>query len=160
MADAKKCDRCGKLFEPYNYNIDAGYKVPSMYTSILVKNISLAKETYKELGEYDLCKECNDSFLEWLSKPNAVKHECLRFGNINKKSNKCKLCPSYQECKKATEEKEEKEEKKQKGCKAFGAFGGTPYCLMCPQWYECRDVANSINEANSDGDLEGGDANA
>ena len=26
MADAKKCDRCGKLFEPYNYNIDEEYK--------------------------------------------------------------------------------------------------------------------------------------
>ena len=147
MADAKKCDRCGKLFEPYN--IDAGYKVPSRYTSILVKNISLAKETYKEFGEYDLCKECNDSFLKWLSGTNDVKHECLRFGIINKKSNKCKLCPSYQECKKATEEKKEN---KQKGCKVFGAFGGTPYCLTCPQCYECRDVANSIKEANSNGE--------
>ena len=145
MANAKKCDRCGKLFEPYIYNINEGCKVPSMYTNILVKNISLA--------EYDLCKECNDSFLEWLSKPKAVKHECLRFGIINKKSNKCKLCPSYQECKKATEEKKEN---KQKGCKIFGAFGGTPYCSMCPQCYECRDVANSIKDANSDG----GDANA
>ena len=41
MANAKKCDRCGKLFEPYNYNIDEGCKVPSMYTNILVKNISI-----------------------------------------------------------------------------------------------------------------------
>ena len=154
MADAKKCDRCGKLFEPYSIDIDAGYKVPSRYTSIIVKNISLEKKTYKEFGEYDLCKECSDSFLEWLSKPKAVKHECLRFGNINKKSNKCKLCPSYQECKKVTEEKEEKEEKKenkQKGCKVFGAFGGTPYCSMCPQCYECREATNSIKEASSNG---------
>ena len=148
MANAKKCDRCGKLFEPYNYNIDEGYKVPSMYTSIRLRNISLGKETYKELGVYDLCKECNDSFLEWLSKPSIVKHECLRFGNINKKSNKCKLCPSYQECKKVTEEKEEN---KQKGCKVFGAFGGTPYCSMCPQCYECREATNSIKEASSNG---------
>ena len=147
MANAKKCDRCGKLFEPYSIDIDAGYKVPSRYTSILLRNVSLAKETYKELGVYDLCKECNDSFLEWLSKPSIAKHECLRFGNINKKSNKCKLCPSYQECKKATEEKEEKKENKQKGCKVFGAFGGTPYCSMCPQCYECKKVTNSIKEA-------------
>ena len=152
MANAKKCDRCGKLFEPYIIDIDAGYKVPSRYTSIRLRNISLAKEMYKELGVYDLCKECNDSFLEWLSKPSIVKHECLRFGNINKKSNKCKLCPSYKECKKATEEKEEKKENKQKGCKVFGAFGGTPYCLMCPQCYECRETTNSIKEASSNGE--------
>ena len=157
MANAKKCDRCGKLFEPYVIDIDAGYKVPSRYTSIRLRNISLAKETYKELGVYDLCKECNDSFLEWLSKLSIVKHECLRFGNINKKSNKCKLCPSYQECKKVTKEKKEN---KQKGCNVFGAFGGTPYCSMCPQCYECREVTNTIKDANSDLDLEGGDANA
>ena len=81
MADAKKCDRCGKLFEPYIIDINAGYKVPSRYTSIIVRNISLAKETYKEFGEYDLCKECNDSFSEWLSKPNVVKQECLLVGD-------------------------------------------------------------------------------
>ena len=149
MANAKKCDRCGKLFEPYSINIDAGYKVPSMYTSIRLRNISIGKETYKELGVYDLCKECNDSFLEWLSKPSIVKHECLRFGNINKKSNKCKLCPSYQECKKVTKEKKEN---KQKGCNVFGAFGGTPYCSMCPQCYECREVTNTIKEASSNGE--------
>ena len=56
MANAKKCDRCGKLFEPYIIDIDAGYKVPSRYTSIIVRNVSLAKETYKEFGKYDLCK--------------------------------------------------------------------------------------------------------
>ena len=146
MADAKKCDRCGKLFEPYNYNIDEGCKVPSRYTNILVKNISITKGAYKKFGEYDLCKECSDSFLEWLSKPKAVKHECLRFGIVNKKSNKCKLCPSYQECKKATEEKKEN---KQKGCKAFGAFDGSVDCLMCPQCDECKKVTNSIKEAIS-----------
>ena len=157
MANAKKCDRCGKLFEPYIIDIDAGYKVPSRYTSIRLRNISLAKEMYKELGVYDLCKECNDSFLEWLSKPSIVKHECLRFGNINKKSNKCKLCPSYKECKKATKEKLDA---KQKGCNVFGAFDGSIDCLMCPQCDECKKVTNSIKEAISNVDFEGGDANA
>lgn len=74
MADAKKCDRCGKLFEPYN--IDDGCKVPSRYTNILLKNISLVKGAYKEFGEYDLCKECSDSLLKWLLKPRIVKREC------------------------------------------------------------------------------------
>ena len=127
MANAKKCDRCGKLFEPYNYNIDEGYKVPSMYTSILVKNISLAKEEYKEYGDYDLCKECNDSFLKWLSGTNDAKHEC-------------------------GEETKENENVKQKGCNVFGAFDGSINCLMCIQCDECREVTNSIKEASSNGE--------
>ena len=121
------------------------------------RKIIFKNNHYIEEGNFDLCKECNDSFLKWLSGTNVVKHECLRFGNINKKSNKCKLCPSYQECKKVTKEKKEN---KQKGCNVFGAFGGTPYCSMCPQCYECREVTNTIKDANSDWDLEGGDANA
>lgn len=125
MADAKKCDRCGKLFEPYN--IYAGYKVPTRYTNILLKDMSLAKETYKESGDYDLCKECNDSFLEWLSKPNDAKYEC-------------------------GEETKEKEEAKQKGCNIFGAFDGSIDCLMCQQCDECRELANSIKEASSNGE--------
>ena len=140
MANAKKCDRCGKLFEPY---ID-----DEKFTKLIILAQNIDSGQHRN-GSYDLCKECNDSFLEWLSKPSIAKHECLRFGNINKKSNKCKLCPSYQECKKATEEKKEN---KQKGCKVFGAFGGTPYCSMCPQCYECRDVTNSIKEASSNGE--------
>ena len=144
MANAKKCDRCGKLFEPYN--IDDGCKVPSRYTNILLKNISLVKGAYKEFGEYDLCKECNDSFLKWLSKPNIIKHECSRFGHINKKSSKCKSCPRHQECEEATKEKLDA---KQKVCNVFGAFDGSVDCLMCPQCDECKKVTNSIKKAIS-----------
>ena len=152
MADAKKCDRCGKLFEPY-LKLD-GFKNPKEFAKLNVMHINIDKQRVNpdENVFIDLCNECHESFSKWLAKPNVVKHECLRFGNINKKSNKCKLCPSYQECKKATEEKEEKKENKQKGCKVFGAFGGTPYCSMCPQCYECREVTNSIKEASSNGE--------
>ena len=121
MADAKKCDRCGKLFEPYN--IHAGYKVPTRYTNILLKDMSLEKGTYKESGDYDLCKECNDSFLKWLSGTNDVKHECC----------------------------EATKENKQKVCNIFGAFDGSINCLMCPQCDECRELDNSIKEASSNG---------
>lgn len=114
MADAKKCDRCGKLFEPYN--IDDGCKVPSRYTNILLKNISLVKGAYKEFGEYDLCKECNDSLLKWLSEPKFVSHKCSNFGSIDKQNHVCKICPMYQECEEATEENN------QKGCDESGAF--------------------------------------
>lgn len=141
MADAKKCDRCGKLFEPYN--IHAGYKVPTRYTNILLKDMSLAKETYKESGDYDLCKECNDSFLEWLSKPNVAKHEYSQLGNFDVQNSEYKL---HKKC------NEETKENKQKGCNIFGAFDGSIDCLMCQQCDECRELANSIKEASSNGE--------
>ena len=126
MADAKKCDRCGKLFEPY---ID-----DKKFTKliILVQNIDSGQHRN---GSYDLCKECNDSFLKWLSGTNDAKYEC-------------------------GEETKEVKENKQKECNVFGAFDGSIDCLMCPKCDECRDVTNSIKEASSDVDLEGGDANA
>ena len=123
MANAKKCDRCGKLFEPY---ID-----DKKFTKliILAQNIDSGQH---RIGSYDLCKECNDSFSKWLTKQTIVNQEC----------------------------DEVTKENKQKGCNVFGAFDGSVDCLMCPQCDECRDVTNSIKEASSNGDLEGGDANA
>lgn len=147
MADAKKCDRCGKLFEPYN--IDNGCKVPKRYMNILLRNTLIDQLTYKEPRDYDLCKECNDSFLKWLSKPRIVKHDCSNFGNIDKQNHACKICQRYQECEEATKEKKEA---KQKGCNVFGAFDESVDCLMCPQCDECKEVANSIKEASSNGE--------
>ena len=144
MADAKKCDRCGKLFEPYN--IHAGYKVPTRYTNILINDASLENETYKESGDYDLCKECNDSFLKWLSKPSIVNHKCSNFGSIDKQNRACKICPRYQECEEATKEN------KQEGCNAFGTFDGSIDCLMCQKCDKCKEATNSIKEASSNGE--------
>lgn len=144
MANAKKCDRCGKLFE--SYNIDAGYIAPNRYTNIIIKSISLAKETYKELGEYDLCKECNESFSRWIAKPRIVKHECSNFGNVDEQNHACKICPRYQECEEATKEN------KKKGCNAFGTYDESVDCLLCPKCDECKEVTNSIKEASSNGE--------
>lgn len=141
MGIARKCDRCGKLFDPYN--IDAGYKVSNRYMNILLRNVLLVDETYKELGDYDLCKECNDSFLKWLSKPNVVKFECSRFGNINMKSIKCKSCQIYQECKKVKKEKEEVASKKKGGPECFGKFDGNDCdCLLCGLMNDCEEKTN------------------
>lgn len=143
MANAKKCDRCGKLFEPYG--VDAGCKIPSRYTNILLKNLSLAKGTYEEFGEYDLCKECNNSLLKWLSKPKVLKHECSNFGNVDKQNHVCKICPMYQECEKTTEKN------KKEGCNAFGTYDGSIDCLMCPKHIECIEVMEAAKEVKSDG---------
>ena len=141
MGIARKCDRCGKLFDPYN--IDAGYKVPNRYMNILLRNVLLVDETYKELGDYDLCKECNDSFLKWLSKPNVVKHKCSNFGNIDKQNHVCKICPMYQECEEATKEKEEVASKKKGGPECFGKFDGNDCdCILCGLMNDCEEKTN------------------
>ena len=118
MADAKKCDRCGKLFEPY---ID-----DEKFTKliILAQNIDFGQ---RRIGSYDLCKECNDSFSKWLTKQTIVKQDC-------------------------DEVTKEAKENKQKECNIFGAFNGSIDCLMCPKCDECREVANSIKEASSNGE--------
>ena len=131
MADAKKCDRCGKLFEPYIKAEDMRQSKQSDspgYINIRSRKIIFKNNHSIEEGNFDLCKECNDSFLKWLSKPKVVKHE----------------------------RSEATKENKQKECNIFGAFDGSIDCLMCPQCNECREVTNSIKEAS----LDGGDANA
>lgn len=142
MADAKKCDRCGKLFEPYNN--DAGCKVPTRYMNILLRNTLINQASYKEPRDYDLCKECNDSFLKWLSKPSVVNGNRSCFGEYGAKEYGCISCPTEQECEKAT-----KQENEYKGCNVFGAFDGSVDCLMCPKCDECKEVTNSIKEASS-----------
>lgn len=132
MADAKKCDRCGKLFEPYN---GAGYEAQSRYTNILVKNISLAKKVYKESGEYDLCKECNDSFSKWLSEPSVVNgnHSC--FGEYDDEEYGWVSCPTEQECKAVS--------KKKDAPKCFGKFDGNDNdCILCGLANDCEGKAN------------------
>lgn len=141
--DAKKCDRCGKLFEPYN--VDAGCKIPSRYTNILLKNLSLAKGMYEEFGEYDLCKECNNSLLKWLSEPKLMKHECSNFGNIDKQNYICRICLRYKECEEATKEKEKEEvaSKKKGGPECFGKFDGNDCdCLLCGLMNDCKEKTN------------------
>lgn len=141
MADAKKCDRCGKLFEPYN--VDAGCKVPSRYTNILLKNLSLVKGAYEELGEYDLCKECNNSLLKWLSEPKVAKYECSNFGSIDKHNHACKICTRYQECDEAAKRKEEVASKKKGVPECFGKYDGSNRdCLLCELTSDCEEKIN------------------
>ena len=64
MALAKKCDRCGKLYEEYNTKED--YK---KINAIALLNIDCRGKYYlHEL--FDLCLDCKDSFDEWLANKN------------------------------------------------------------------------------------------
>lgn len=113
MANAKKCDRCGKLFEPY-LKFDEEDENPHEFIKLSITHADLSNKIYQNKNVYvDLCNECYESFSKWLAKPSIAK---------------------------------------QKGCKVFGAFDGSVDCLMCPQCDECREVTNTIKEANSNGE--------
>ena len=59
MAAAKKCDRCGKLYELYNIKNDS-----KNINGIMTVNIDHYGEYYDHKPK-DLCPECKDSFDEW-----------------------------------------------------------------------------------------------
>ena len=64
MADAKKCDRCGKLFEPYIKS--DGRLNPDQYTEIMVRDAFIGKSSYNNDGYFDLCSECSESLDKWI----------------------------------------------------------------------------------------------
>ena len=133
MADAKKCDRCGRLFEPYN--IDAGCKVPKRYMNLLLRNTLINQATYKEPRDYDLCKECNDSFLKWLSKPSVVNGDLSCFGQYDVEEYGCYSCQREQECKVVSIKKD--------APKCFGKFDGNDCdCLLCGLANDCEGKTN------------------
>ena len=66
---AYKCDICGKLYGKYNVNGDKG-------TNMLVQAVWVANmPTFKTIREYDLCKECRESFNTWLDSRKGI-NEC------------------------------------------------------------------------------------
>lgn len=67
MAEAFKCDRCGKFYTKYGDNVS--YKVAQV-----VENSAEAgwHRRYKEL---DLCLDCSASLAEWCKAGKSVKEE-------------------------------------------------------------------------------------
>lgn len=65
MADAKKCDRCGKLFEPY---IKSDERLnPNQYTEIIVRDAFVGKSSYNNDIYFDLCPECSEFLNKWIN---------------------------------------------------------------------------------------------
>lgn len=59
MANAKKCDRCGKLYEETRT-----YPFPQIK---IVDEFSASNQrAYLELDELDLCFDCRLSFFDWM----------------------------------------------------------------------------------------------
>lgn len=65
MAIAKKCDRCGKLYEGYNSNDR------SKMNGVVSCNIN-EKGTYMYIDVIDLCQECCEAFNKWLKDPSMM----------------------------------------------------------------------------------------
>lgn len=63
MAYAKKCDRCGKLYEQYNSKNDR--KNPN---GTMILNLDVQRKYYSH-GAMDLCPDCMKEFQAWLEKP-------------------------------------------------------------------------------------------
>lgn len=59
MACAKKCDRCGKLYEQYNSKNDR--KNPN---GIMVLNLD-SQRRYSAHNALDLCPDCMKGFQDW-----------------------------------------------------------------------------------------------
>ena len=55
MSSAKKCDRCGKYYEPYNE----------------ARRLMRPNPT-NSFDCYDLCKECNYKLVRWMNKHQQV----------------------------------------------------------------------------------------
>lgn len=60
MACAKKCDRCGKLYEQYNFKRDE--KKPN---GIMTLNLDYRRQFCSHTA-MDLCPDCMKEFQDWL----------------------------------------------------------------------------------------------
>lgn len=64
MSKARKCDRCGKLFE--GYTKPNGLKKESGYNRIKIETEGITYDRNFSTITYDLCEECNKELQEWL----------------------------------------------------------------------------------------------
>ena len=62
MALAKKCDRCGKFYDEYNFAND-----DKNINGIMTLNLD-AQDHYYTHKALDLCPSCKDSYEKWLNK--------------------------------------------------------------------------------------------
>lgn len=66
---AKKCDRCGALYEEYNTRNSA-----DEINGVNLLNID-NKQSYYFHGPYDLCPACADGLMRWFKKDISTEAE-------------------------------------------------------------------------------------
>lgn len=59
MSNAKKCDRCGKLYEERRI-------YPRPQIKIIDEYSETCQRAYMDLQDLDLCQNCKNSFFKWL----------------------------------------------------------------------------------------------
>lgn len=78
MACAKKCDRCGKLYELYNSKNDR--KNPN---GIMVLNLDAQRKYYSH-GAIDLCPGCMKEFQDWMEEVKQMERLTERIKRLQK----------------------------------------------------------------------------
>ena len=68
MATAKKCDRCGKYYEPYHFNIDNN---KFMNTLVITNENDNKTIDIVNTRQFDLCQDCCEEFIFWLKNKDA-----------------------------------------------------------------------------------------
>lgn len=69
--EAKKCDRCGKLYEQNGDRPSVRFKFKEVYGAEDLKEEAIAKRQITEVyiktysTELDFCPECRESFKKW-----------------------------------------------------------------------------------------------
>ena len=63
MALAKKCDRCKRFYDAYNFTKD-----DKNINGIMTLNLDAQDHYYTNHKPLDLCPNCKDSFEKWLNK--------------------------------------------------------------------------------------------
>ena len=69
MADARKCDLCGKFYDAYNTKNDS-----KKVSGLILANVD-AKGRYFEHGGIDCCPECMNEIMSVMNKLKEKKHE-------------------------------------------------------------------------------------
>lgn len=78
MAECKKCDRCGKMYEYYNRNYSKHKRDMNGIAGVCVNKNGTAYMTTDDMV-MDLCEECLTSFKNWWDENKIVlSDECIK----------------------------------------------------------------------------------
>lgn len=65
---AKKCDRCGELYENYNGKFE---KVPDRANTVSLLSRYADEKSAKVVKVYDLCPRCMEDAVKYLTDPDS-----------------------------------------------------------------------------------------
>ena len=71
MADLKRCDRCGEIFEPYKAGKVPETIIGSQYRlkEVFPASISYSRYTNDHYSQWDICPNCAKEFRDFMRAP-------------------------------------------------------------------------------------------